>query len=85
MTKYLKIQGIMTRQTMTFQVILLVNILPQVLQSFITSSISGRSAPPSVPPKDYSVRNLPPLPEDPVPPPRRKRSIAEFQNIDASR
>ena len=46
--------------------------------------LNGRSAPPTVPPKDYSVRNLPPLPEDPVPPPRRKRSNAEFQNMDAS-
>ena len=46
--------------------------------------LNGRSAPPTVPPKDYYVRDLSPLPEDPVPPPRRKRSIAEFQNIDAS-
>ena len=60
------------------------NILPQVLQSFITSSISGRSAPPSVPPKDYSVRDLPPLPEDPVLSRRRNRSTTEFQSIDAA-
>ena len=60
------------------------NILLQVLHAFITSSISGRSAPPSVPPKDYSVRDLPPLPEDTVLSLRRNRSTTEFQNINAS-
>ena len=45
---------------------------------------SGRNAPPSDPPIDYFLRDLPPLPEDPVPPPRRKRRTAEFQNMDAS-
>ena len=45
---------------------------------------SNPSIPPSVPPKDYSVRDLPPLPGVPVPPPRRKRSVTEFQNIETS-
>jgi len=45
---------------------------------------SSANIPPTIPPKDYSVRDLPPLPEEPVPPPRRKRSVAEFQKIDTS-
>jgi len=34
-------------------------------------------APPVIPPKDYSTRDLPPLPGAPVAPPRRKKSFSE--------
>eukprot|EP00092_Neocalanus_flemingeri_P004218 GFUD01004538.1.p1 GENE.GFUD01004538.1~~GFUD01004538.1.p1 ORF type:complete len:571 (-),score=105.37 GFUD01004538.1:263-1822(-) len=36
-----------------------------------------QTAPPTIPPKDYSTRDLPPLPGAPVAPPRRKKSFSE--------
>jgi len=48
------------------------------------NKLSNTNIPPTVPPKDYSVRDLPPLPDAPVPPPRRKRSTTEHQNMDSS-
>jgi len=45
---------------------------------------SKGTIPPTVPPKDYTPRDLPALPEEPVPPPRRKRSVAEFPKVDPS-
>lgn len=39
--------------------------------------VSVASAPPTIPPKDYSTRDLPPLPGEPVAPPRRKKSFSE--------
>jgi len=36
-----------------------------------------RTAAPTIPPKDYSTRDLPPLPGAPIAPPRRKKSFSE--------
>ena len=48
------------------------------------NKLSRISIPPTVPPKDYAARDLPSLPGVTVPPPRRKRSITELQNVDTS-
>lgn len=38
---------------------------------------SSPAVPPTIPPKDYSTRDLPPLPGAPIAPPRRKKSFSE--------
>ena len=38
---------------------------------------------PKVQIRNYNLRDLPPLPGGPVPPPRRKKSVVEIQNIES--
>merc|ERR1719312_2486343 len=40
-------------------------------------SETNTAVPPTIPPKDYSTRDLPPLPGAPIAPPRRKKSFSE--------
>merc|ERR1719481_622531 len=48
-----------------------------------TEATNNIASIPKVQIRNYNLRDLPPLPGVPVPPPRRKKSVVEIQNIES--